>query len=414
MNPPLPPDPSRPKVLLFAYYYHPQVASGVQRAARLARYLPEHGFDTHVITSCHEGTLPHLPNVSFVPDARTAGVPRSLVDRLAVAIQRVSPYTEHYPWVPPARRAAERLLAGPSPIAGIISTSPPVGGHLAACWLKLRHPHLKWVADFRDPLAGNPGRNRAWAGGYDRALQSLIFHHADKIVAASDEFVRQWRTQHRGIDHKFEVVWNGFDPQERFGPQPLQHGPRRILLHAGVMYRMRHPVALITALDRLTANGRLDPSSFVMRFVGAFDARDEFLNIPGAARMSGLGCLEALGVTVPREQAMLQVATAHMLLLLDIVNSENRGYTVPAKLFDYVLTGRPILAVTENGSPVERILANCGVPSQCISSTDSAAQIEEKLLRFFSLPNEPVPPSDWFYAQFDGRKQAARFAAFFL
>lgn len=108
---------------------------------------------------------------------------------------------------------------------------------------------------------------------------------------------------------------------------------------------------------------------------------------------------------------MREIATADSLFLIDIVNNSKVGYTVPAKLYDYLLTGRPILSITDPGSPVDRILAQSGVPYACLYHADSPGTLDGKLHGFFSLSSTPVTPSPWFFENFDGRLQARAIGA---
>lgn len=104
---------------------------------------------------------------------------------------------------------------------------------------------------------------------------------------------------------------------------------------------------------------------------------------------------------------MQEIASSDFLLLIDIVNLSKIGYTVPAKLYDYILTGRPILTITDRNSPTDRILAKSGVLYSCLYHDDSEAEVDRKLLSFFELPTEPATPSTWFFENFDGKRQAA-------
>ena len=108
---------------------------------------------------------------------------------------------------------------------------------------------------------------------------------------------------------------------------------------------------------------------------------------------------------------MREVATADFLLLIDIVNLSNIGYTVPAKIYDYTLTGRPILAITDRNSPVDRILQRAGIHYACLYHNDTEAEIDRKLAAFLDLSCDSLPPSAWFLDNFDGQRQAGHLAA---
>jgi glycosyltransferase involved in cell wall biosynthesis len=393
---------------LLAFYFAPENTSGVQRATRLYRYLPEFGYRTHVVCSSHAGTA-QMERVLHVPDPATMATSAARQSALAARLQRaVLPYDERLPWAPHAVAAVGELIREAG-VSTVISTSPPVAPHMAAWWLKRKYG-VRWVADFRDPILGNPGRPRRWARPYDIALERMIFSAADAVVAVTEPIAARWRKSHPRWAYKFHVIWNGFDPEEQFGPLPIPPAGRRVLLHAGVLYFQRHPFGVFDSLDRLIQGGRLDPASFVLRFTGILQKREDLLARQSVRRLLEQGCLEMEGVNVPREEAMRQIATADWLFLIDIVNADGAGYTVPAKIFDYILTGRPVLAITDRDSPVDMILNGSGVPVATLYHDDAEAAVDDKLLKLFSFPSEPVKPSDWFFEQFDGRRQAGRLA----
>lgn len=399
---------NRGSVALLAFYFAPENTSGVQRASRIYRYLPECGYETHVVCSSHAGVV-EMPNVVHVPGESTERTP---APRQAVWARRFErallPYDERLPWVPHAVAAVEQLIRHRG-VTAVISTSPPTAPHLAAWWLKRKYG-LRWIADFRDPILGNPGRPRKWARPYDVALEKLIFGAADRVVAVTDAIAANWRRLHPGQASKFQVIWNGFDPAEGFGPQAIPARSRRVLLHSGVLYYQRHPLSLFDSLARLIQSGQVDPSGFVLRFTGIVQGREDLLARPSVRALAEHGCLEMEGVNIPRDEAMLQIATADWLFLIDIVNEDGSGYTVPAKIFDYILTGRPILAITDRDSPVDAILNGSGLPVSVIYHGDAGHEMDEKIRRMLETTSDPVRPSEWFFERFDGRKQAQELA----
>lgn len=395
-------------LILLAYYFLPDNTSGVQRAARLAKYLPANGSHCYVICSSHAGALADAPDVVHVPKADAPPRARRQ-SRLAERIQRFLPYNEQLPWVPHAVAAASELIRR-SNVAAVISTSPPVATHLAALRLKERYG-LKWIADLRDPILGNPGRARAWATPYDKALQWNIFKNADAVLAVTDTVAEEWRSRYPKWAHKFHVIWNGFDPEEGFGPKPIPPRPFRICSHVGVLYGLRHPVDLLTSLNRLVAQGLIDPHQVKLQLIGPVQNEPALLDQPHVQSLIKHGGLVIRNELVPRAVAMEEIATSDYLLLIDIVNLSRSGYTVPAKLYDYILAGRPILAVTQKDSPVDRILAKSGPLYVSLYHDDSTEAIAAKLLRFFALPTDPVPPSEWFNLTFDGQRQAGALSA---
>jgi hypothetical protein len=114
--------------------------------------------------------------------------------------------------------------------------------------------------------------------------------------------------------------------------------------------------------------------------------------------------------TVPQPEARRRIAEADYLLLLDI-NESGASLQVPAKLFEYIRAGRPILAVTTRNSPAERILRASGVSSDIIYQNDPADLTDGKIARFISSHATTATPSAWFHRTFDTRVQTEYMAS---
>jgi hypothetical protein len=85
---------------------------------------------------------------------------------------------------------------------------------------------------------------------------------------------------------------------------------------------------------------------------------------------------------------------------------------VPGKLFEYVRLGRPILAFIRKRSPIDEVLAQCGIPNVCIYPEDTADRVDEAMLRFFALTPGPWKPSPWFENTFNAVDQARTLCSF--
>lgn len=400
---------SSESVILFAYYYLPDNTSGVQRAVRISKYLPKFGHNCYVVCSSHQGSDRGIPGVFHVPNGETSTPSTVKMANLANRIQRgILPYNEELPWVPHAVAMA-RSICRQNPVRAVISTSPPVATHMAAFRTKQVFG-LRWIADFRDPILGNPGRSRRWARPYDSMLERFIFRNADAVIAVTDAVADEWRRRYPQWKQKIHVIWNGYDPEDGFGPKPLPDRPFRLCSHVGVLYGLRHPTALLSALNRLVEQGYLDPNRIKIQFIGPVQNEPALVNNPDASNLIKKGGLLIRNELVPRSEAMDEIATSDFLLLIDIVNLSHSGYTVPAKLYDYILAGRPILALTQKGSPVDRILADSGVHYVSLYHEDGNEEIDRKLISFFSLQTTPLSPSLWFTDTFNGERQVEAMA----
>jgi glycosyltransferase involved in cell wall biosynthesis len=389
-------------VLFLAYAFPPENIVGARRPYRFARYLPEFGYRVYVVTATPREHA--CDAVHFVRDPlRDTG---RLV-RLAQTTFRsyLFPADEQFGWIPRAFSLARRVVREHS-VCAVVSTSPPHSAHIAALALK-RYCHLKWVADFRDPLVRDGDtRNTRRQRFFNRRLERAIFRHADAVIANTDVVAAAWESRYPENKHKIHCIWNGFDPEEQIVAQPLPPRPYRILAHIGEMYGGRHPYALIESIRRLESRALLAPGSLRFRFVGPLDWGA--LPHPELFRQFvGQGYVEYLDRMLPRTDALAEMSGADGLLLLDWSWTTQ----VPAKTYEYIRIGRPVLALGGRNSPAERILDSSGVPHVCVYATDSEEEIDRKMLAFLALPSEPVQASPWFWETFDARNQARALAA---
>lgn len=396
------------RLLLFAYYFPPENESGAKRPYRFVRYLEQHGYQAHVITASRQHPGAPWKDATEAPGAMPAARRVQAGACIGAAIQRVIPYNDQLPWVAHAVAEAQRLASTLRPDA-IISTAPPVACHLAA-WRTKRRFRLPWVADFRDPICGNPHRTRKLSRPYDAFVERLIVNNADAIIANTDAAGETLGRRYPQWAHKIHVIWNGYDPEERLEPLPIPRRERKVLLHCGSLYAGRNPGAVVAAMDRLIARGQLDPAKVRLRLIGWMDCSQPWVSRPEFRNLQNHGCLEYVNQVVPEPEAIREMGLADYLLLLD-GNEMGMAVQVPAKLFQYIRIGRPVLAITPQGSPSERILARSGIRYVAADPNACQEQIDERIMRMFNLPAEPSEPSRWFEEQFNAEAQTAMLAS---
>jgi hypothetical protein len=201
------------------------------------------------------------------------------------------------------------------------------------------------------------------------------------------------------------VIANGFDPEERSGPRSLPPRPHKTLVHAGAMYGGRNANIVIKALARLRP---ISPEARHTRVVllGSV-GRQAAIHEAVYAQAQTEGWLDYRPWNAPRSEAARLTEESDFLLLLQ----PQTALQVPAKLFDYICIGRPILALAPRYSEVERILERAGVPYACIYPSDEPGAVDRKLVEFLRFPSDAVRCSGWFESEFDAAKQSSRLAS---
>lgn len=391
-------------VLMLAYYFPPQQTSGAVRPARFAKYLCDYGFHPIIVAGApketarlHDGP-PDLPET---PAQTTASRVGSVVLRITERLLRE--HSQRLHWAPNAASAAARVLRR-EPCDAIWSTSPPIATHLAAMYLAARFK-LPWIADFRDPFA-DATRKPAPRALYGRKLERTIIRRAAAVIANNDAAADGWRQHFPEYSHKVHAIWNGFDPEEKFETPAARNSHSRVLAHVGDIYGARHPGAVLAGIDRLIERGVLHPGEIRVRLVGPVEASSPLWAAPSFTRLLDQGRLDYTAHVVPRPESLRQICEADCLLLLDIVGAD-RSVQVPAKLFDYIRAGRPILAVTPEDSPTRRVLMRSGIPHVCLQPDAPEPEVDDAVMKLLRLPAGRSCPSDWFYEAFDVRRHTA-------
>lgn len=395
----------RSHVLMLAYHYPPENEVGAARPHRFATYLRRAGTDVDVVTAApaaDSACEPHVHRVGCPAEGamREGAWPLRVGGRALHAAERlVLPYQDRLGWFPAAFAAAVRI-AGPGTV--VLSTHPPVVTHLVAYALARRYG-LTWVADFRDPFWGNPFRKAERAAALDPVLERLTVEHADAVIANTEAAAALLRSRYPARRMRIHVIWNGFDPEDGLRPVPAVAGPQQVIAHVGTLYGDRSPMPLLRSLARLQADGRLAPGG--VRFSQVGRATQECLDKtdPVVAALVRDGACTIKG-HVPPAEAHAAMLAADWLLLLDM-NEVNAGLQVPAKLFDYVRTGRPVLALTVPGSSVEHVLALSGVAHACIDVGLPPEAFDEAVLAFLRRPVVDSAPTAAFAAAFGAPQQ---------
>jgi glycosyltransferase involved in cell wall biosynthesis len=404
--------PARVRILVVTAAFPPDGAVGGLRTLRLLKHLARTGSDAQVLTICPDtyraGTVIDAELLSQVPEGVRIVRARAVrpIDWLAARLRR-SPIrrsgAKAHPLNGPAggarasavsvairslQRVCDAVLTLPDREAGwilpamvrgwasvraygrpdvIYSSGPPYSAHVvAACLASLmRRP---WIADFRDPWARAPWRDdrfrfekRAWS-----ILERWVVNQANAVVFVT-ETNRADFAAHYGetIARRFHVVPNGCDlgDFERLVPGPSSD--RFVLLHAGSLYGARDPSPLLRAIADAVASGTIDARGFRMRLIGRVGVPG--VDLHGMVRNLGIEAIVEVIPHMPRRMVLQQMLDASALLIVQPVTK----VSVPAKLYEYLAAGRPILALAEPDGATAAVVAESGA-GIAVSPTDEA------------------------------------------
>lgn len=366
------------KVLIISYYWPPAGGPGVQRWLKFVKYLPE--FDIEPIVYIPENPNYPLVDASLISevskDITIITQPISEPYKLAGLFSKKSSKTiskgiipekktqsfmekamlyvrgnffipdARKSWVKPSVNFLSNYIEKHN-IETIITTGPPHSLHLIGLQLKAKHK-VKWIADFRDPWTtiGYHKQLKLTKSSQEKhkALEKQVLNTADNIIVTSSVT----KTEFQGITNKpIEVITNGYD-YESVETKPLDS--KFTLAHIGSLLSKRNPEVLWQVLSELVKENNNFSQDFQLNFVGAVSE-----SVLSSIDNFGLGSYVKNIGYVSHKMSITYQKSSQVLLLVEI-DSEETKCIIPGKLFEYMVSNRPILALGPEGSDVENII----------------------------------------------------------
>jgi glycosyltransferase involved in cell wall biosynthesis len=250
-------------------------------------------------------------------------------------------------WVPFALRRA-RAIVRKYDIQAVLVTAPPFSAFLVGNSLKMEFPQLKLITDFRDDwLRFYLGEFDYQKNDYTRrratAIERRTVQLSDKVVVVTQSMLEHIQARYPDQKpQKFALIPNGYDPESFAGFRPRVHkGSKTIVSHVGTVYSASSARYYLDALDALPDEVR---TGIETRFIGRIaDDEKPFLR-SRKSQITEFGFM-------PQDQALRQMEETDFLLLV-----MTDGASLTGKLFEYMATGKPILAIAPPGGEVARIL----------------------------------------------------------
>jgi glycosyltransferase involved in cell wall biosynthesis len=392
-------------VLLVSLFYPPLAGGGVHRVLSFTRHLPAHGWACTVVCGGErdywvrdESLLERVPAGTEVLRVRggsamsawlrvrgAAGSGRRSGGAFAPLRALADWWLVPDPYVGWSRRAraaaAGRVARGD--VQAILSSSPPDSAHLAAREVA-RASGLPWAADFRDPWVGLHFRDppTAWHRARQAALESSVTGGADLVVAASRTHARELAARSSGRPRRLLELPNGFEPAPAAAAEPDRAHFR--LVFTGTLSLMEDAGTLLEAVARVVDDDPAAGRELRVDLAGPYDRDWE-----ARARARGLGeVVRFLGPRPHHESRALQRSADALLLW----KPHGAGYRtmVPGKLYEYLDSGRPILALLpaddEAGEWVARARGWIGPPG---GAGPLAAELAARLARWRREGRQP-------------------------
>lgn len=330
------------RLLIITYNFPPSAAVGGLRLLGFSRYLPKFGWQCEVVAP---PTLPwEAVDPALLDLLPTEEMLHAVPFSNSTIIRRIAGADS---WLPKAWMACQQAIRQRRPDA-ILTSGPPHHVHLLGMGLKRWHG-IPWVADFRDPWVWSTRSLdpvvglQASATWRESVLEQAVVRHSDAIIVNAPQSGETFATAYPEHAGKAVVITNGYDP-ESFENLAKPHTADSTIrmTYCGQIYAGRNPRPFFDALRALLSERVAGQPPIRVDFFGAYRLTYRDFDIEEEIRCRGLGEVLSMHSEIPYFQSLEEMARSDILLLFD---TPGRRVGVPAKLYEYIGSGRPILAM---------------------------------------------------------------------
>lgn len=373
------------KLLIITYYWPPAGGPGVQRWLKFVKYLPNFNVQPIVYIPenptypiVDEGLISEVSDTAIILKNKifepyqlagflskketkkiSSGIipavkKQSFVEKMMLWVRGnlFIPDARKF-WVNPSVKYLKKYIQENN-IDTIVTSGPPHSLHLIGLKLK-KELGVKWFADFRDPWT-TIGYHKAlklssYADKKHKKLEHQVLNTADTIIVTS----KTTKTEFQAITNKpIEVITNGYDV-ENVPKQTLDE--KFTLAHIGSFLSDRNPKILWEVLQELISENELFKNHFQLKLIGKVS--QEILDSISEYKLNSY--LNNLGY-VSHSEAVKHQRASQVLLLIEIDSEETKSI-IPGKLFEYMVSERPIIAIGPKDSDFAEIITstNTGV-----------------------------------------------------
>jgi glycosyltransferase involved in cell wall biosynthesis len=383
------------KILFVSYVFPPTGGAGIQRTVKLVKYFHKLGWEPFILTAKNPSVPVHdyemlkdiHPGIrifkSFsleIPYALKrrlwSGAVKSSDSKADQAIGRPKPasikskiigslkFLVHLIMLPDPQigwnyftaKKAGRIIKKHG-IGYVFISAPPFSSLLLTD--KLSAPGVKIVADFRDEWT------EFYLKSYDFhqrdefttqkiiGMEKSVIESCDLITMATESFVNNYRNKYPAHSSKIRLLTNGFDPDDFKGQHQIKQDQKTFnITYTGTIFNVTTARFLLEAMNEVLSDRDDLKKSVKLNFVGRItdDEKNYFedfkfpeqLNLPGY---------------VSHNESISYLYSSDLLVVI-VDDLEGSDRIIAAKVFEYINTGIPILALVPEKGEIARIVNN--------------------------------------------------------
>jgi len=298
-----------------------------------------------------------------------------------IAVERLLlGWQNQWSWSLPATLRSLWLIHKYKPTV-LYTTGGAYSAHLAGYWIK-RLTGIKWIVEVHDPMV-KPGTIPTTRDDRLNAyIEGLICRHADLAWWFTEGALKGVSRRHPELGDRGVVILPGVAKPTVTGR--YQRGEQMIISHFGSLSDTRSMQPVVQAIHTLLErNPQIRSKLRVHIYGGTIDrlAKAEILKYGLEDVFISFGRLERSEKTgmSGREQVLERMFQADCLLLVHGTISDCSEY-IPSKLYEYLWTGRPVIALTYQNPQLDQLVIERG---GYVASGDNPGQIVDVLSKAY-------------------------------
>lgn len=401
---------------MIAFHYPPvKDSSGVHRTLAFSRYLPEYGFKPIILTvkestfsGIDNSLMCHIPNDVLVARAGAFDAARDFSIKGYYPLFLALP-DRWQSWVLTGVLKGLELIRQYNPKI-IWSTYPIATAHLIALILH-KITKIPWVADFRDSMTeAEYPKNKTIRSCYQWIEKETIKNAYISVFTAPG--AKKMYIQRYGIEFsaKFMVIENGIDENIFKNVSRLKKDiPNKKtckLVHSGLLYQQeRNPEHFFKAISKLKEDGEINSSDLkiVLRASGnEAEYQKTIINFK-------IDDIISFEKRIPYNEALLEMINSDGLLLFQ---GASCNHQIPAKLYEYLRVGKPIIGLVDIHGDTYSTLQKSG--HHYMANLDSVEQIINCINNFLKdLKSNSIKDNRFVTDKFDRKERTKQLALIF-
>ena len=277
--------------------------------------------------------------------------PFIVIERLLLGLQN------QWSWSLPATVRSLWLIHKYKP-AVLYTTGGAYSAHLAGYWIK-RLTGIRWIVEVHDPMVKPGTIPRTRDDRFNAYIEGLICRHADLAWWFTDGALNGARSRYPELGSRGVVILPGVGKPTVVGQ--YQRGEQMIISHFGSLSDTRSLQPAVQAMHGLLQKrpeirsnirvhvygGVIDSSAKVA--IAEYGLEDVFISFGRLERSEETGMSG-------RERVLERMYQADCLLLVHGTISDCSEY-IPSKLYEYLWTGRPVIALSYQNQQLDQLVS---------------------------------------------------------